>query len=102
VRHPAEDPVLSSARREAILVGVNFVAAVVYSVGYCYLTGYSRSAGDLKFVWGFPDWVFWGVIGPWLACVAFSVYFASRFMRAEDLGQDPPGSESDDEFGLGG
>ena len=99
---PPEDPVLTSSRREALLVAATFVVALVYSVGYCYVNGYNRAAEDLKFVFGFPDWIFWGVIVPWLACVVFSFYFASRFMRDEDLGQDPPGSEGDDEFGLGG
>ncbi len=97
---PSEDPVLTSARREAIIVGVNFVVALGYSITYCYFNGYNRTAEDLKFVFGFPDWIFWGILVPWLACVTFSFFFASRMMRDEDLGEDPP--EGGDELGLGG
>lgn len=97
---PDEDPVLRSARREALIVAVNFVCALGYTMTYCSMYGYNRSAEDLRFVLGFPDWVFWGVLVPWLVCIAFSFVFASWIMRDEDLGEDPPGAE--DELGLGG
>jgi len=96
----SEDPILISARREAILVAINFVCALGYTITYCYLRGYNRTADDLQFIFGFPDWIFWGILVPWVICVAFSFLFASRLMRDEDLGEDPPAG--DDELGLGG
>lgn len=63
---------------------------------------YGRSIDDLKYIWGFPDWVFYGIIVPWGACIAFSWLFASIWMRDEDLGEDPPGTEAIGEFGQGG
>lgn len=98
---PAEDSVLKSSRREAIIVAVNFVIALGYTISYCAFYAYGRTAAELKFVLGFPDWVFWGVLVPWGACVLFSILFASVIMRDEDLGEDPTGSGADD-LGLGG
>jgi hypothetical protein len=75
------------------------VIALGYTITYCALYAYDAKA-ELKFVLGFPEWVFWGVIVPWLACVSFSIVFASLIMRDEDLGEDPTGSGADD-LGLG-
>jgi len=36
-----------------------WLVAMTYTVGYCGLYGYQRSAEDLRYVLGFPDWVFW-------------------------------------------
>ena len=58
----------ASSRREAVAVMVTWLAAMVYTVGYCYLYGYNRRAESLTFVWGFPDWVFWGIVAPWAVC----------------------------------
>jgi hypothetical protein len=96
-----EDPVLVSARREAIIAFATWAIALAYSVTYCAYNGYGRKIEDLKYIWGFPDWVFWGVVVPWAVCIAFSWIFASIWMRDEDLGEDPPGADGADELGLG-
>jgi hypothetical protein len=83
-----EDPVLRSARREAVIVFFTWVAAVAYTVAYCARYGYNRPVESLTFVLWFPDWVFWGIVAPWLACAAFSLWFAWGVMRDEDLGSD--------------
>ena len=95
-----DDPVLRSARREALVVLVTWLAAMAYTVTYCYRHGYDRPVESLTFVLGFPDWVFWGIVAPWAVCVAFSIYFGATFMRDEDLGEELP--EQEDELGLGG
>jgi Protein of unknown function (DUF997) len=97
---PHDDPVLRSARREAILIFAVWLAAMIYTVTCCYLMGYNRSAESLKFVLGFPDWVFWGILVPWTICVLVSFYIGAAFMRDEDLGEELP--EQEDELGLGG
>ena len=79
----------------------DFLIALGYTIGYCKLYAYGNTSSELKFVFGFPDWVFWGVLVPWLACVTFSLLFASVIMRDEDLGEDPTSSGADD-LGLGG
>ncbi|MBI3862635.1 MAG: DUF997 family protein [Planctomycetia bacterium] len=95
-----DDPVLRSARREAVVVFLIWLAAMVYTVTYCYLNGYNRPVESLKFVLGFPDWVFWGIFVPWTVCVVVSFYFGATFMCDEDLGEELP--EQEDELGLGG
>lgn len=91
---PPEDPVLKSARREAIVAGLLWAAAALYAIVYCALRGYGRDPKSLTFVLGFPDWVFWGVLVPWAVCIALSFWFALAFMKDGDLGAEP--EERDD------
>ncbi|MBI1900747.1 MAG: DUF997 family protein [Planctomycetia bacterium] len=86
---PQEDRVLTSARREAIVVFVVWALALTYTVSVCYFYGYGRDPKSLKFVLGFPDWVFWGIIVPWAVCIVFSLYFGARFVRDEKLEEEP-------------
>src|SRR5688572_2414446 len=102
--HPDDDPVLASSRREALLVGVVWLGAIVYTTTYCYRNCYGRTAESLLFVLGFPDWVFWGIILPWGLCLAFTGWFAfgimSDHIMDEDLPDDPshgdPATRADD------
>jgi hypothetical protein len=91
---PSEDPVLRGARREAWVVLIISVAALIYTLVYCSLFGYGRAAASVTFVLGFPDWIFWGVILPWAVCLVLSCGFALWYMRDEDLGDDPSGAAS--------
>ena len=88
-----EDPVLRSARREACVVLLIWLAAMSWSVSYCYTYGYGRAAADIRLIFGFPDWVFWGIVVPWVTCTGISLWFGATFVRDEDLGEDV------DEFG---
>ena len=86
----AEDPVVRASRREAVFtVGIWFVA-MAYTLTYCYCYGYGRRLDDVTFVLWFPDWVFWGIVVPWLACILVSTWFAFGFMGNESLGPDLP------------
>lgn len=82
------DSVLNSSRREALVVLAIWVMTTVYTVGYCVWRGYGRPWETVSFVFGFPDWVFCGILCPWLACMALSWWFAYRFMSDEPLGED--------------
>lgn len=88
-----EDPVVRSARREALMVLAIWLAAFAYTAGYCLRFGYGREVGDLTFVLGFPDWVFWGIVVPWVVCLAISWWFAYCFMTDEDLGEEAADEE---------
>ena len=88
---PAADPLFRSARREALVALAAWGAAVAYTVTYCYRFGYDRNLESLTFVLWFPDWIFWGIVVPWLACIAFAMWFAFGLMRDEDLGSDDGG-----------
>ena len=93
MNQPSEDPVLSSARKEAVAAVLLFSGALLYTVVYCAWKGYHREPGTLTFVLGIPDWVFWGVLVPWLACSAIAFPFALWFMKDADLGAE--GGEDD-------
>jgi hypothetical protein len=83
-----EDPVVTNTRREALGVLIAWLIAMTFSVTYCYVYGYNRSAADLRFVLGFPDWFFWGLVLPWTACLVLSWWYAFSFMKDADLGDD--------------
>jgi Protein of unknown function (DUF997) len=100
MQKPVDDPVLASARREALVVLAIWIAAMGWTVTYCYLNGYNRDFKDLKFIFGFPDWVFIGIVVPWSLCVVLSFFFGTIFVRDDDLGEELP--EQEDELGLGG
>ena len=80
-----ELPLLKSARREALVAFSIWLMATIYSVVYCTLFGYGRTAESLTFVLGFPDWVFWGIVLPWGVCTIVSSLFAFWVMKDEDL-----------------
>jgi hypothetical protein len=80
-----EDRVLRQSRREALVVGGVWLIAMLYTVGYCAWRGYGRDPESLRFVAGFPDWIFWGIIVPWLSCVVVAGWLAYFFMTDEPL-----------------
>jgi hypothetical protein len=82
-----EDPLVRDARREAAVVALVAASATVYSVGYCALFGYGRAGEPIRFVLGFPSWVFWGIVFPWGVCVLTCGWFSSRFMSDGELGE---------------
>lgn len=90
------DPVLRNARREAVIIGLFWLSATAFCCSYCYFYGYPGGAGplgpaDIRPVFGMPSWFFWGVIVPWAACSAFTLWFAGFYMTDDDLGKDHAG-----------
>jgi hypothetical protein len=91
------------ARYEAIVVILIWAAALAYTVTYCWWHGYTTAeppaAHEMEFVCGFPSWVFWGIIVPWLVCWVICYWFSYHFMRDDDLGEeaepDAPRAESE-------
>ncbi len=79
------DPVVRSGHREAVTSLALWLAATVYSVTYCTLHGYQRPIDSLSFVLWFPDWVFWGIVVPWLVCTVVSIYIALFLVEDEPL-----------------
>ncbi|WP_373651658.1 DUF997 family protein [Schlesneria sp. DSM 10557] len=80
-----ELPLLKAARREAIAAFAIWLAATIFSLGYCFTYGYSRDPETLTYVMGFPDWVFWGIVLPWGVCTIISTLFAFVFMTDDEL-----------------
>ncbi|MCI0379132.1 MAG: hypothetical protein L0215_16110 [Gemmataceae bacterium] len=88
-----------NARREAWIVALVWALAFAWTVVWCYMHGYAHEETSLHvrlgwveaeptpdLVLGFPDWVFWGIMLPWLACSAFTVWFGIWGMTDDDLG----------------
>jgi hypothetical protein len=90
----APHPILQSSRREAAVVAGLWVAAGTWSVTFCYWNGYGATPDKLQFTLGFPTWVFWGVVLPWVLCAALSLFIANVLMTDVDLGVEP-GEEED-------
>lgn len=84
----SEDPVLTSARREALLVLAIWATACVYSISVCYQFGYHRDATTLTYILGFPDWIFWGVVVPWTVCTGLCFVLSNFVITDEDLGEE--------------
>ena len=85
---PTENSLLLGARREALVILAWWLITLLYTVGYCYRNGYGRPIEDLTFVFGFPDWIFWGIVVPWVVCFLFSIWFAFFFMKDAPMGDD--------------
>ncbi len=86
---------LRSAWREALVVFGLWGTALAWSVGYCALNAYppqdrlAEAAAKLTYTFGFPTWVFYGIVVPWVLCSILS-FFISRFVISDaDLGMDP-------------
>ena len=94
------DSVVRTGRREALIVVGIWLTAGIWSVTTSYRLGYNRPVEELKLIWGFPEWTFWGVAVPWVVCVVISWIFGVLFVHDADLGEELP--EEADELGLGG
>jgi len=86
---PEYDPVFVHSRREAMIICCVWVAALMWTVPYCYFTGYVGpvDAENFKTVLGMPAWLFWGVFVPWGVANLFTIWFCFFYMKDEDLGQ---------------
>jgi hypothetical protein len=87
------DPVLVHGRREAVIIGLTWLAATIYTCVVCYWFGYITrdrplGPGDVHPTFGMPAWVFWGIMVPWAACALFTFWFAGFYMADDDLGED--------------
>jgi hypothetical protein len=119
-----DDPVYLNCRREAIFILALWACCFVYTVGFCYLTGYAsheptpqstgpalgamvgslhdfdRTPESLRspLGLGIPDWVFYGVVMPWLTCIVLTFLFCLFVFKEDDLGpelEDATASDSE-------
>ena len=105
------DPVFRNSLRECVFLLLLWLACCLYTVTYCYLAGYlvhephpnatGPSIGKLvgpltafdrnpqslttPFGLGVPDWVFFGVIVPWMVAVVITVLYCFYFFVEDDL-----------------
>ncbi len=107
---PSAERLYRTACREAWIVLLVWLLALLWTLGYCYLYGYTHtadswvvraglappshpggsphSADELQLCLGFPHWVFFGILVPWVLCSLFTLGFCLWGMSDGDLGQD--------------
>ena len=114
-----EDPIYRHCLREARFIFCVWSICFVYTVTYCYFNGYlsheplptstgpgvgtllgpltqfDRDPASLEYPLGLgiPDWVFYGIVLPWLAAGIVSIWFCFFFFVEDDL-SDTSESES--------
>ena len=93
------DPRFLRARREAAIVLIAFFVWLCWTVGVSWRLGYQTKPGELDLLFGFPSWVVWGVLLPWISATLFSVVFALRYIRDDDLGETADTHEPTTELG---
>jgi hypothetical protein len=108
---PKPDPVFRNSLREAWVILGAWGTCFIYTVTYCYLYGYlshepmaestgpsigalmgsmeelNRDPGSLTTPLGLaiPDWIFYGVVGPWIVCILFSLWFCLFYFEEDEL-----------------
>lgn len=108
------DPLYQHTKREARWIVRLWLVAMIYTCSVCYLFGYTshppdpastgpaiggflgplhrfdRTGPSLTFPlgWGIPDWVFYGVVIPWIVSILASIYFCYVVFHEDDLGDD--------------
>ena len=78
--------VLRSARREAVVTGILWLLACVWTVGYSAVFAYPPQP-QVELIYGIPAWVVWGVLLPWTVCTLFTCWYAMAAMKDVDLGE---------------
>jgi hypothetical protein len=90
-----------NARWEARIVSFVWFAALIWTVSYCYLHGYTHDpdgflvrneiaetqpAAISQTSFGMPKWVCWGIVAPAISCSLFTLCFGLFGMRDDALG----------------
>ena len=91
-----------NAGGNALVAGIVLVA-LIWTVGYCSLRGYqhpadswlvtsglavNRTSDDLTTILGIPDWVFVGIVVPWIFCTIITIALSLRGLADDDLGAE--------------
>ena len=106
-----EDPLYRNCLREARFILGLWAVCCVYSVGYCYLFGYlshepaaestgpsisemigpltsfNRDPESLTYPLGLgiPDWVFYGILVPWVIAAVLTFWYVLFYFADDDL-----------------
>ena len=117
-----EDPVYRHCLREMRLILGLWLICFIYTVTFCYCRGYltheplaastgpdiaellgplpelNREPASVTYPLGLgiPDWVFYGIVLPWLFCILASLYFCAFIFVEDELSdstQQDGGSE---------
>jgi len=123
-----EDAVYRHTLREAKIILSLWGIALVYTCTYCYLHGYDSHPSDPATVgpavssWfgplksfdrdpanlttpmgsGIPDWVFYGVVLPWIACIVVTFWFCLFVFSEDELGSEQETLSTDGQAAVAG
>jgi magnesium-transporting ATPase (P-type) len=87
------DPVITHAYREAVVVLVVWLMGIAWTVGYCAMTGYNVPPEQIRITLGMPNWVFWGILVPWILIILFTIWFGLFYIVDDELVQGQHESE---------
>ena len=89
------DTLFKNARKEALIILLVWLVALLWTVPYCYIYGNMlfsdtnvTTADNISLTCGIPTWVFWGVAFPWGMADLFTIWFCLFYMKDDDLGED--------------
>ncbi|MBN1380019.1 MAG: DUF997 family protein [Gammaproteobacteria bacterium] len=85
--HSCDDPVFLRTKREAFYILVAWTVGMIWTVGYCFVTGYNVPSEKIKATMGIPNWVFFGVLVPWIIITIFSIWFSLFYIADDDSGK---------------
>ena len=88
-----DDPIYRSSRRESLVVLGAWLVCCVYTLTYCFVTGYGRPADEVRTLLGVPRWLLFGVFAPWAFCNLFAFWFCFVCVRDGDLGEEGEAEE---------
>ena len=84
--HPsnAETRCLRQSRRELWLILLAWLGCALWVISYCSLNAYDLAPEEVATLLGFPDWVFWGVVTPWMVANGFTFWFCLRALKNDE------------------
>ena len=79
-----EETSLHQSRRELFFILLTWLGCCTWVISYCSLFGYHLDPKDVSTVFGFPNWVFWGIALPWLVANFVTFWFCLRVLKNEN------------------
>ena len=67
-----------------------WLGCALWVIGYCWVNAYDLAPEQVTTVLGFPDWVFWGVVTPWMVANAFTFWFCLRALKNDEDEEEAP------------
>ena len=86
----AETSSLRQGRRELWLILLAWLGCAIWVISYCSTNGYDLAPEEVSTLLGFPDWVFWRVVTPWMIANAFTFWFCLRFLKNDEDEEETP------------
>lgn len=83
------------ARKEFWFMIGTWVVFAAWTTGFNWLFASGRDGESVHIVFGIPSWVVFGVVVPWILALSLTIWFAMRFMKDTDLGEEAGTGEAE-------